>query len=269
MTNEELVRLIRDGHTELMAQLWDQVRAFVYKQAISVIRKMPPGCGVAVEDLSQCGYIALDSAVRTYDESKGSLLTWLDYYLKSEFNQAAGLRNSRRDPLLTAASLDAPLSADDESGSLMDTVPDPDENGSAYAEVDEKIYQEQLHAVLDNAIDTLPTAQAAALRGKYWEDKSRSTLAEECGVTEACIRSAERAGLRRLRSPAYFADLAQFLEDRTDYYRGGGLRSFNATGGSSVENIVARREELSQKWNQDRSRAQHSDRVYSEQPASQ
>ena len=253
MTNEEIVKLIKRGRSDLMEVLWDQTRAFVYKKARAAMSGIPASCGVTLEDLTQSGYIALSSSVDTYDEEKGAFLTWFSYYLQTAFSEAAGRRSSKRDPLNTAVSLDAPLTGDaEEDGTIMDTVPCMDERGrTVYSEVEDRIYQEQLHAVLDNAIEALPSAQAAAIRGRYWEGKSGSILAEERGVSEARIRSAERAGLRRLRSPARTAELAKFLDSNTDYYRGGGLHSFNATGNSSVENIVIRREELTQRWDEE------------------
>ena len=256
MTNEELVQQIKRGRSDLMETLWDQTRAFVYKKARTAMSGIPASCGVTIDDLAQSGYIALAAAVDTYDAQRGSFLTWLAYYLKVEFSVAAGYRSTKRDPLNMAVSLDAPLTGDaEEDGTLLDVIPGAEEDGhTAYNEVEDRIYQEQLRAALESAIGVLPTMQAAAIRGRYWEGKASSLLAEEHGVSETHIRSAERAGLQRLRSPVHAAELAKFLESNTDYYKGGSLYSFNSTGASSVENIVFRREELTRRWDADHRR---------------
>lgn len=102
--------------------------------------------------------------------------------------------------------------------------------------------------MLDRTLDKLPPLQADVLRGRYWEGKGSRELAEERGISEAQLRRYERAGLCALRSPSVDHELMQFLDDHTDYYHNGGLSQFKATGSSSVENTVMRREALEQQW---------------------
>ena len=61
MSNEELVQLIRAGEAERMADLWEQVRLFVIKQA----RRVPleGRADVELDDLIQSGYLAMVDAV--------------------------------------------------------------------------------------------------------------------------------------------------------------------------------------------------------------
>lgn len=251
MSNEELVAAIQQGRTELMDMLWNQVSAFVYRMARSAISRTPLGHGCTIEDLQQSGYLALASAVETYDPEKSSFLTWLGYYLKTEFALAGGYHGTKRNPLDDAVSLDAPLSSGDaeEGGTLYDVVASQQtDGGSGYADVEERIYTEQLHAALDRAIQELPIEQAAVLRGKYWRGVRSCDLAAAEGVPATLVRYREREGLRHLRQRSHANGLAQFLAENTDYSGRSGLAQFRRSGVSSVEREVLRREELAHRW---------------------
>ena len=139
MSNEELVAEIRQGKTELMEQLWDQVKRFVYWKARAVY--ISPGAGYTLEDLEQSGYLALAPAVETYDPERGAFLTWLSYYLKKEFAAAGGARGTKKRPLNVAVSLDAPLSLDDvDDGTLHDIVASKRaDGGDAYTDAEDAI----------------------------------------------------------------------------------------------------------------------------------
>ena len=106
---------------------------------------------------------------------------------------------------------------------------------------------EQLHAALDSAVDGLPSTQREVIRGRYWQGKSLRNLSEELGVSIEGIRRREKAALSELRKPRVANSLSEFLDDRTDFYRGG-LRQFKTSHTSSVENAVLHRESLVKKW---------------------
>ncbi len=275
MTNEELALAIQQGRTELMEPLWEQVRGFVYRKARAAMAGLKSGCGVELNDLLNSGYIALDSAAQTYDIEKCSFITWLSYCLRTAFQRYGGYPTFERNPqaeshpwenypkwvyhnpLNGSTSLYTPLKAGDpEEGALADVVPCMREDGGDdYTDVEDEVYREQLHDALECAIDTLPEAQAKALRGRYWDDLQYSELAEACGVSPEQARKDVYAGIRALKSPVLRHELEQFLEDRTDYYRGSGLQSFRNKGSSSVERVVAQRESLKYTWHRRREKA--------------
>lgn len=251
MTNEELAGRIQQGQAELMAQLWAQIEAFVRCRARDAMQHIPQSHGATEEDLAQSGYLALCSAVETYDPDRSSFLTWLDYYLQSEFAAVGGYRGTKRRPLDDALSLDAPIqpSEADEAGTLMDVVAATHPgDGDDYAEVEEAIYQEQLHTVLDHAIGKLPEEQADVLRARYWQGQRRGDIARAKGVSVERLRRAERAGLYALRAPALSGELSRFLDERVNYYSSTGVRAFQRTGTSSVERIVLERDRLREEW---------------------
>lgn len=247
MSNEELATAIQKGQSDLIARLWDQTEAFIRFRARSAMSNIPARCGVTEEDLSQCGYFALISAVETYDADKGGFLSWLDFYLKQEFAKAGGYRTSHRDPLNEARSLDVPMTGEDSDGDspFVDFLPSERDD---YAEADERIFQEQLHTALDEAMDKLPEAQSAVLRKRYWSGTKLQTLADARGVSIEEIRRRERGGLRNLLHSSSARKLAEFLDENTNYFAGIGARSYQQSGTSSVEYAVLRREDLTRLW---------------------
>ena len=251
MTNEELAELVQEGNDGLIPQLWEQVQVYVRRKAETAMRSIPPEHGVEVDDLAQSGYFALLEAVATFDRGKGTFLCWLEKYLKTEFAVAGGYRTSRRDPLNLSTSIDQPVSSvfpvssDDSDGeTFAETIPDETDS---YADIEEQIYMEQLHAALDSAVDGLPSTQREVIRGRYWQGKSLRNLSEELGVSIEGIRRREKAALSELRKPRVANSLSEFLDDRTDFYRGG-LRQFKTSHTSSVETAVLHRESLVKKW---------------------
>lgn len=239
---------IRQGRTDLIAQLWEQVEAFVRHRAYIAINSIPPSYGVTAEDLTQSGYLALVSTIEKYDAERGSFLTLFDFHLKTEFAATVGYRTSRRNPLNEAKSLDSPVVGEDGDGEtpFVDFLPD---TADVYEEADERIFQEQLHTVLDEAMDKLPNPQASVLRERYWSGTRLQTLAESHGVSVEEIRRRERRGLQNLRRSSSARKLAAFLDENTNFWGNTGNRQFQRSGTSSVEYAVLRRESLTEKWN--------------------
>ena len=58
-TNEELAALIRQGRTECMAELWEQVRRLIMKMIFQLLKKRPLPAWADTEDAVQCGFFAL------------------------------------------------------------------------------------------------------------------------------------------------------------------------------------------------------------------
>lgn len=253
MTNEELATAIQKGRSDLIARLWDQTEAFIRFRARSAMSNIPASCGVTEEDLSQCGYFALISAIETYDAEKGNFLSWLEFYLKSEFAKAGTYRTSHRDPLNEARSLDAPMTGEDSDGdsAFVDFLPSERDD---YAGTDERIFQEQLHTALEEAMDKLPSTQSTVLRERYWSGTRLQTLAENHGVSVEEVRRRERRGLQNLRRSSHARKLAEFLDENTNYFSGTGAQSYQRSGTSSVEYAVLRREELRKMWNRSEDR---------------
>lgn len=243
MTNEELAVAIAQGRDDLQLQLWDQVKAYVHMRAYKVVTLSGGAGGATVQDLEQSGFLAMLRAVEKYDPARGSFLSCLTYYLQQEFAAVGGYRSTKRDPLDTCLSLDAPVTGGEDGGEDMtyiDTIEDPQD---LCGEVEEAIYTTQLHAALDSAIgEHLTARQAEIMREQYWQNKSASAIARERGVSFQNVTQQLHRGLQLLRRSSAARSLRDFL-DEENLYAGTGLRRFNVTGTSAVERAVLRRED--------------------------
>lgn len=163
MSNEELVALIQAGDRDKLVQLWGQVKRLVWKQAN---RWAAYGNGgVTVEDLMQAGFVAVLLAASTFDSTKGTKFsTHLFPRLRAEFTAATGwsTRQGQLDPLQSALSLDAPMTDDDDSLTLADTIEDP----TAATEIEST----DIRLAVSAALSELPEEQQKVIRDKYWCD---------------------------------------------------------------------------------------------------
>ncbi len=159
MTNEELAVLAQGGDREVLL-----------KQA----NRWAGRGGAEIEDLLQCGFIAVLRAVDSYDASAGyAFTTHLFYLMKQEFTAATGQKTQRerRDPLQTAVSLSMPL-VDDEGDSLLleDILPDPEATAALEAVADHD-FEDRRRAAVEEALSTLPENLQAAIRGRYYRNE--------------------------------------------------------------------------------------------------
>ncbi len=251
MEKEELAQRYQQGQTEVIGPLWDAVEKFVYRYANQFTEKLRPECGVTLEDLEQIGFLAVEEAARTYDPDGGAgFLTWLAFFLRKDFMAAAGYHARHPDPLNDRRTvwLDAPLDEEDTDG---DTLGDatPDARVDVDAAVVDGIYQEQLRAALDGALNDLPEVERDVLKGRYFRAEGREEIAVSLGLPNAAtVTRRERRGLELLSRGTHGRELEAFLYDETDPYHGVSYGAFTRSGASSVENTLIRRERLEWKW---------------------
>lgn len=254
MSNEELVQMIQDGDGDAVLQLWEQVEKFVTMQAKKYL-----SCRVGVyelEDLQQSGFLAMLRAAKEYSPELGTVfLTYFGYCLKVEFPRSCGLTNRRivkkedgkaitmlADPILTAASLDKPLSADDPGGdTLADLQPDPRDH---IAEAERRIYLEQLRQQLIKALATLPEEQRAVILHRYRDGLTILQTGAAMQLTPTEAKKLERKALDTLRKGRTHFELEQFIDDRTPFYAHVGIRQSTVDHKSVVEKCVFKREYL-------------------------
>ena len=242
MTNEELAVSIAQGREDLQLRLWEQVRAFVRMKARKTITLSGGAGGVTLDDLEQAGYLAMLRAVEKYDPARGSFLSCLSYALQQEFASAGGYRSTKRDPLDSSLSLDAPVQGGEDDGDALtyaDTLEDPQD---VYAEVERACYTEQLHEALDDAIERLPPLRADIMRAHFWDGESRVSIAAERGISPQYASRCIHGALADLRRGRAGRELRRFLEEE-NLYSGVGLTRFNTTQTSAVEAVVLRLEE--------------------------
>ena len=247
MTNEELAVVAR-GNTERLAELWEQVRRFVAREAIKRYKATGGFGGVTVDDLIQSGFLALAAAVESFNPLAGqSFIGWLALHLKTAFSMAGGYHNrkQKQDPLHGAASLDLPI-GEDGGGTLGDLQEDPS-GMEGLAAVEDRIFNEQLHKALDKALASLTEEQEETIRARYYQGRTLRDIAAEHGVAVEMARQWESKAMASLQHPKRIRELEQYIEDRTPYYLCVGVAQFNTTRTSAVEKIVILREDMQQR----------------------
>ena len=80
MSNEELVKRIKQGEKGLMSELYQNCRSFI----IAIIKHIGIEQPEDFEDAMQDSYFGLYEAVKRFDESKGyKFLTYEKYYIQT------------------------------------------------------------------------------------------------------------------------------------------------------------------------------------------
>ena len=246
-TNEELAMRIQDGDTSLYAQLWAQTEKLLKMMVNSFFRKneeLIHRRGIELEDLEQAAFLALVYAVKGYDPEAGlKLTTYLKYALKNEIRAAldGGRRRSRaEDPLNGSASLNQPISGEEDDPPLHELYPDPAAE-AAFNAVDDLDERRRGELLLWGEVNKLPGISGAVITSKYREGLTYVQTSEKYGLTIDDVKNEVRRGIFQLRRNR---KIKSYYSDYISYYRGTGLTAFRNTGTSSVERTVFKLDEL-------------------------
>lgn len=214
-TNAALATLAAAGNAFALGQLWEinkgLLRSMFWKWYPSH-REQADAHGLTVDDFEQEGYFAVQYAAQTYDPAQGSFAGWLWQAMKRQIQQA--LTNGHRlnitgpdgktittsaDPLNHCTSLDVPMDAEnDGSATLGDLQADPAADGEMQ-DVEERIYTEELHAALDEALHKLTEREEMVIRGRFYEQKTLKEIAADAGTSLERVRQITSSAFRHLR----------------------------------------------------------------------
>ena len=113
----------------------------------------------------------------------------------------------------------------------------------------EEIYRQELRERLDAAMnEEVKPEEEKILRLYYYEGKSDPEIAGLAGCTGSTIQAKRKDALMKLYRAQRRYRLEEFIEDHTNYYMAAGVGAFQNSGGSVVENLVIRREDLKYKF---------------------
>lgn len=242
MTNEQLAWNVQNGNRAALTELWGAVRPLLFSLAWKFYQKQgKERCsshGVTLEDLQQEAFFALCDAVQAYKPEKGyQLTTYLHYATENRFKACMGIQG-KADALNHADRLERPLPGEEER-QQGDTIPD-EQAQAALEAVDDASQQEQLQAVLGEALEALPAPQGDVLRLRFACRKTRPETAQALGISPQEVRKAEQRALQLLRGkPAVLALRTDFLEGAA--YHGTGWFSWYYEQGSAEERLVESR----------------------------
>lgn len=247
---DALAALAAAGDMQALAELWTLHRGLLCllcRKWYSRHRDMATAHGLTLEDLEQEAFFVLKYAVDHYAPAKGAFTTMLGFAFKHHIRGVLcgdHMRVIRDDdgktarvasnPLNGCISLDEAPPGTDEL-TRADMIEDPAAQ-DAFDRIEERYYTEQLHAALEEALDTLTEREAQIIRARYFEGKTTATLGSEMGVNKSRIQQIERAALHKLAHKE--GRLRQFRAEISGrVYRGTGFTAWEQSG--SVEERLA------------------------------
>lgn len=241
MTSEELAVRVQQGDKRAETELWECCGKLAFYIARRMIRANSglsdrlERCGAVEDDTRQECFLAVLEAAQDYQPGKGyRFSSYLNYHVMNRLNILAGFRTSRRDALNEAGSLDIPLSGESDTTAL-ELI--PDQNAAAsYEAVEDGIYREQLRTALEKALDTIPPANAVAVRQRYFEGKALNEIAGKEKSREHARNNVMR-GLRMLSRGKAYTLLSGFRQDIIDQYGYGRGRAHKDPTAFTVERL--------------------------------
>ncbi len=245
MTNEELCEKIRNGDTTALNALWEQTDRLFYTIARSLYarhRERAVACGVEAGDCLQVCWFAFLDAVEAYNrksEREEKFASFAGFHVRRRVYELLGYRTSKRDPLNGAVSLDAPLPGNnDENITISDTLTDP-QSEVPFDTIDGSDIAEEIESI----ISALPTKQAAAVRGRFWQDKTLAEIGAELGLSPTQIHNQYREAIRKLRRDKRLQEIRDDYYANTTLTKHTGFQFFKENQMSSVEWHLIRLEE--------------------------
>ncbi len=249
MTNEQLVASIKAGSEELLSTLWENVERFFLSKASDWYWEHTDLCartGVEEDDVRQESYFAFLDTVKYYDISSGyQFLTFARFPMKNRFNQLCGIRTKAQQlqPLNRCTSLSNPIMIEEDI-TLEEMIEDPVAEKS-FMDVEEKIYTEQLHNVLEICLNEIPSLQAQAVRTRFYDGMSLAEIGKQIGKSVTMTSAVIYNGLRALRRGSCFTRLKPWQEDIvSSCAMKSSFQFWKNTGTSSTEYAVLKKEKF-------------------------
>ena len=249
-TNAALAALAAAGNSFALGQLWEINRGLLHRlfwQWYSKNKAVADSAGLTIEDFDQEAFFAVQAAAQAFDPEKGTFATLLAYYVQSQINKTVCGDHARiittaegkqlrtaADPLNDCTSLDVPVGEDGSGTVLADLQEDP-AAAHEFQQAENEIYNEELHAALEEALNKLTPRQADIIRRHYFGGKSFAEIAREDNTTRNAPYNHEQAAFLALRrNPA----LARWHDDilSAKAWTGTGWNAWNRYG--SVEERV-------------------------------
>lgn len=239
MTNEELLHQIRNGKSDdrARATLWEQTAYLFYIHSDGLYRRHKnhaDSCGVERDDCRQVCWFAFLDTIKAYNTKPDTELkfsTFIKFHVRRRVYELLGYRTSKREPLNGAVSLDAPLpGGEDENISVGDTIADPSAERPF-----EVIDGSDIAAEVEGIISALPPKQAAAIRGRFWQDRTLTEVGAEMGLTPKQIHNQYQVAIQKLRRDKRLQEIHDDYYANTTLTKHTGFRFFKENGMSSVE----------------------------------
>lgn len=245
MTNEQMAKEIKTGNNDLIPELWEATRLYIFHALNHIVERNRANqermvsAGVTKEDLDQEAFFILLEAVNAFDPAGGySFISSLRFAAQTHFFALVGMRTAkgRNEPLSNADRLEQPIGTDEEDiGCLGDTIADKTAT-EAFDSVLDRDTSRRCGKVISDILDTLEPYERFVIVGIYFENKTLTQLAAERNVSIEAIRQKHMKALRKLRKGKYANQLRPYAAEIIDLYGyHSSVRSFRRTWSSSTE----------------------------------
>lgn len=249
--NTALAQLAAAGNTVALGQLWEINKPILHRmfwQWYSRNKSIAEAAGITLEDIDQEGYLAIKEAAEYHDPAKGSFLTALQFMVLNRIRRITcggsgtymTTEDGRRvrvsaDAMHRAASLDESVN-EDEGGTTLGELQEDPAASADMQEAEDRIYREQLHKALEEALQKLPELERLVIQGRFLEEKTLKQLAIDQGITGERVRQIEHRALVKLRrNPALIRWHGYTLQERA--WHGTGFMAWKS-GGSVEEKAI-------------------------------
>jgi RNA polymerase sigma-70 factor (ECF subfamily) len=180
--DEDLMVRYQQGEVRAFEVLLTRHRKPVYNFILRFV-----GDKETAEDLLQEAFMRVIRGAEAY-KRQAKFTTWLYTIARNLCVDQTRRRKHRKH-----ASLDAPMDATDDSGTLLDVIP------SNEMASDRKSVNKQLFASMQRAIDALGEEQREVFLMREFLDMPFKQIAEVVGVPENTVKSRMRYALEKLR----------------------------------------------------------------------
>jgi RNA polymerase sigma-70 factor, ECF subfamily len=180
--DEDLMGQYQRGEVRAFEVLLSRHRKPVYNFILRFV-----GDRETAEDLLQEAFMRVIKGAEAY-KRHAKFTTWLYTIARNLCVDQTRRRKHRKH-----ASLDAPLDASDESGTLLDVIP------SNEMASDRKSVNKQLHQTMHRAIEALSEEQREVFLMRELLDMPFRQIADVVGVPENTVKSRMRYALEKLR----------------------------------------------------------------------
>ena len=183
LPDEEIVKRVRAGDSALFEILMRRHNQRVYRVVRAVVKDEADA-----EDVMQQAYISAFTHLHQF-EDRSQFSTWL---IRIALHEAFGRRRKmQRSETTTARNRSG---VDDDSGEFMDTLTSPE------ADPERQAYAQELHRVLEAAVDTLPEGYRTVFMLRDIEGLSTSETGQGLGLGDEAVKTRlhrARAMIRR------------------------------------------------------------------------
>ena len=218
MTNEELATLIGNGHTDLIPQLWENLRKLFFCidfRYAKVYRRRMSECGVTIDDLHQECFFVMMASIRAYnsrseEQSYFPFTAYIKLQYRKHMQRVISIKGrGRPNDALNRCNieLDSPI-GEDEDCTLIHFLPDK-ESEEKYREIEESDYYS---LAMNTARSLLSEKQWDLINRYYLKEQSLKTIANEYGVSTSAIQNSINTALRKLRMSAKICEALEINE---------------------------------------------------------